>query len=834
MIATARKNIISIGYIPQIFCAVSILFSIFVQPNITLAATTSDTTRYATSFFSLTGLERVKQVNLELSKILRAYPTIKVFNITCVPVTPKGKRYFRSIVVTDQKGLYELKKREHEIGRLLGQKALRLYGLTIQVKRWAYRIEKPITIAKPKVIPLRNYDKIDIPGAKDNKKRFLILIRKFARLHEANQFCRKLGSKGIEVILGYPRKITSGRNGRKIDRAPFRIFLKNLEGTDLLFKSVREGDEYVRKNKIHLREKIGTRTWKIYDAGYSWQLIPKKKHNLLLGSFRLDQLPSKKEQLKPYLDALEEREIPFYLTTVSVDKRSYLRVVHIVADELQTQIDMVLGRLTEELNDFSVELGKEFNINARKIPKEDPLEGAKFTLDDLLMSMSNGGYRFLEEETVGQRHKGAPFFLASKANGLPVNARDLFIELFLPRIRPLQNDLRGKNMIGLKVIKTSMPGKGKYTCFAIEENYQGEHVPLAEKLKATGKILTFFVYRQNDKADLNQLAQLAAKDEIRRRQAEAMDIARLEKDKAKQRLALEAAEKMALRQKFTGIQYIIDNFGYSQHVHPVILYKDTLDNFSFVDEATNSIDLTDYPDLAPTIKALMWAESSGNPRAISSKNARGPLQITLKGYMHTRRKFAELIRMAERAEMVEMDGHLSQAQEILPLPSRRLLENAWRLVDPSTGYKEAAKDPRLNICEGTLQFLIDYTFFSQRYMKAKPKGKRSLYYPYQLKRKEKDYYPNENNMLDAETAAMASYNCGRYGVIKAIKRKGKNFIRALPIQTRQHLGNCFITKLSLDEKYLVEYKTYTNHDITVKFPREPYRFRGKIRKVAQR
>ena len=818
----------------QIFCAVSILFGIFVQVNSTLAATTSDTTHYATSFFSLTDLERVKQVNGELSKILGTYPTIKVFNLTCIPVTSKEKKYFRSIVVTDQNGLYALKKREHEIGRLLGQKALRLYGLTIQVKRWAYRIEKPMPMKKPKVIPLRNYDKIDIPGAKEKKKRFVILIRKFASLHEANRFCLKLGAKGIEVILGYPRKLTSGRNGRKIDQAPFRIFLRNFEGTDLLFKNVGEGNEYVRKNKIHLQEKTGTGSWKIYDAGYSWQLIPKKKHNLLLGSFRFDQLPSQKEQLKPYLDALEEREIPFYLTTVSADKRTYLRVVHVVADELQTQIDMALGRLAEEMSDFSVELGKEFNIRPKKIPRDDPLEGAKFTLDDLLMGMSNGRYRFLEEETVGQPQKGDSFSLASKVNGLPVNVRDLFIELFLPRIRPLQNDLRGKNMIGLKVIKTSMPGKGKYICFAIEENYQGEYVPLAEKLKATGKILTFFVYRQNDKADLNQLAQLAAKDEIRRRQAEAMDIVKLEKDKAKQRLALEAAEKMALRRKFTGIQYIIDNFGYSQLIHPVILYKDTLDNFSFIDEAINSIDLTDYPDLAPTIKALMWAESSGNPRAISSKNARGPLQVTRKGYLHTRRKFAELIRMAERAEMIEKDGHLSQAQEIFPLRSRRLLENAWRLVDPSTDYKEAAKDPRLNTCEGTLQFLIDYTFFSQRYMKAKPSGKRSLYYPYQLKRKEKDYYPNENNIFDAEIAAMASYNCGRYGVIRAIKRKGKNFIRALPIQTRQHLANYFITKLSLDEKYLVEYKTYTNHDITVKFPREPYRFKGKIRKVAQK
>jgi hypothetical protein len=598
----------------------------------------------------------------------------------------------------------------------------------------------------------------------------------------------------------------------------------------------------VKRNKIHLQERIGRGLWETCDAGCSWQLVPKKKYDFVLGSFRLDQLPSKKEQLKPYLDAIEERGIPFYLTTVSIDKHACLRVVHVVADELQTQIDMALGRLTEELNDFSVELGKKFDIRPKKIPKDDPLEGARFTLDDLLMSISSGKYGFLEKKTVGQRQKGAyegdkkvrPFSLTSKVNGLPVGVRDLFIELLLPRIHPLQNDLRGKSMIGLKVIKTFLPGKGEYTCFAIEENYQAEHIPLAEKLKATGKILTFFVYRQDDKADLNRLAQLAAQDEVRRRQAETMDIARLENDKAKQRLTLEAAEKMARRQKFAHIQYIIDNFGYSPHIQPVILYKDTSDNFSCIEEAINSIDLTDYPDLSITIKALMWAESAGNPRAISNKNARGPLQVTLQGYLHTRRKFAELIRMAEMAEMVERDGHLSQAQEILPLPSRRLLENAWRLVDPRTDYKEAAQDPRLNVCEGTLQFLIDYTFFSQRYMKAKPRGRRSLYYPYQLKIKEKDYYPDEDNILDAEIAAMASYNYGRYGVIKAIKRKGKNFMRALPGQTRQHLANYFITKLSLDERYLAEYKTYTNHDITVKPPRKPYRFRGKIRRVAQK
>ena len=307
-----------------------------------------------------------------------------------------------------------------------------------------------------------------------------------------------------------------------------------------------------------------------------------------------------------------------------------------------------------------------------------------------------------------------------------------------------------------------------------------------------------------------------------------MDIARLEKEEAAQRLALDASEKLVRRKKFTQIQCIIDDFGYSKHIHPVVLYRNTVDNFCLIDETTNSIDLTDYPDLSSKIKALMWTESSGNPRSISRKNARGPLQVTLNGYLHSRRKFAELIRMGERAEMMERDGHLSQAQEIFPLASRRLLENAWRLVDPSTNYKKVANDPRSNICEGTLQFLIDYVFFSERYIKAKPKGKRTRYYPYELRRKEIDHYPDENNILDPEIVAMASYNYGRYGVIKAIKRKGRDFIRGLPCETRQHLANYFITKLSLDKSFLAEYKRFTKHEITVKFPREPYRLRRKI------
>ena len=81
---------------------------------------------------------------------------------------------------------------------------------------------------------------------------------------------------------------------------------------------------------------------------------------------------------------------------------------------------------------------------------------------------------------------------------------------------------------------------------------------------------------------------------------------------------------------------------------------------------------------------------------------------------------------------------------------------------------------------------------------------------------------------------MASYNYGRYGVIKAIKRKGTDFVQTLPRETRQHLANYFITKLSLDQEFLEEYKKVTKHDIAVESPREPYRFRGKIRKIAQK
>ena len=493
---------------PQLLCAVSVLLSIFVKLDIALAATAFDSTHYATSFFSLSDLEQAKQLNRKLSEILRSYPTGKVFDITCIPVTSKEKEYFRSIVVTDKKGLHALEKREHEIANVLKQKALKLCSMRIQIERWAYRLTEPIRIRRPKVVPLSSYDKIDIPEAKDKKNRFVILIRRFSSLDEANRFCQELGSRGIEVILAYPRNITGGRNGREIDQAPFRVFIKTFEDTDLVFKSSRQAHEYVRQNKTHLQKKIGEGYWKICHAGYICQLVPRKKYNFHVGSFRLDQLRSREAQLKAYLDALEEREIPFYLTTVSVKKHTYLRVVHVVPDESQVQIDLALERLAEELNDFSAELGKDFRIHPKKIPKDDPLEGAKFTLDDLVIAMSNGKSAFLKEECVDR------FSVTSKLNGVPVNVRDLFRELFLPRIHSLENDLKGKNMIGLKVIKMSLPGKGEHTCFAIEQNYQGDHVPLAEKLKATGKILTFFLYRREDKADLNRLAQLAVESEI--------------------------------------------------------------------------------------------------------------------------------------------------------------------------------------------------------------------------------------------------------------------------------------------------------------------------------
>jgi hypothetical protein len=808
--------------LPQFLCAVLIILSPFIKSSIALAEIPYESTNYATSFFSLADPERVSLLNRELSEILTRYPTIQVLNITRIPVTSKGKKYFRSIVVTDQKGRSVLEERELEIGNLLKQKALRRYGMTIEVEPWAYRFTEPIPIKKPDVVHLNKYDKIEIAGAKENKRRFLILIRKFASLPEADKFCRKLGTKGIEVILGYSRKITGGSSGREIDPAPFRVFLKSFESPDLVFRNPRKARAYVEKNKIRLQKNIGKGSWNIYDARDNWQLVPKKKHNILIGSFRLDQLPSKEEQLVPYLDALEERGIPFYLTTVGVGSHIYLRVVHAVPDESQLQIDLALTRLTEELNDFSLELGKDFNIHPQKIPQDDPLEETKFTLDDLVLTMSNGNSALLKKENV-----------TSKVNRLPVNVRDLFGGLFSLQIRPLQNDLKGQNMIGLKVIKTSLPGMVEYTCFAIEENYKEKHTPFAEKLKAAGKILTFFIYRQDDKPDLDQLAQLAVKSEIRSRQSEAADIAILEKKEASKRLALEASEKIALHQKFEEIKYIIEKFGYSEHIHPVVLYKNTVNNFHLIDEITSSIDLTDYPDLAAKIKALMWTESSGNSRARSRKNAQGALQVTLNGYLHTRRKFSELIRMAERAETIEVSG-MSQAQETFPIASRRLLENAWRLVDPSTSYKEVGRIPRLNLCEGTLQLLIDYVFFSQQYIKEKPKGKYRHYYPYQLRRKQNNYHPDEDNMFDPEIAAMAAYNYGRYGVIGAIKRKGKNFVQLLPYETRRHLANYFVTKLSLDERCLAEYKKHTKHEITLQSPRKPYRFRGKIRKVAQR
>jgi hypothetical protein len=826
---------------PRLFYVVLVLFCIFIRSNIALAARSVDKVQYATSFFSLSEPEQVEALNRKLSEILQTYPAIEVLGVRYLPVTSKGKKYFRSIVVTGREGLFALKNEEHEIAKQLRQHSQKLYGLAIRIERWAYRLPPPSPITKPPPLPLDCYDKVNIAGTEAAEKRVVILIDKFARLSEAREFCEKLGSKGVEVILGYPRKRTIGEGGRKIDPVPFRLFLKSFEDTDLVFESVRQAQEYLRKNESHLYEKIGTGSWQIYDARYSWELVPRKKHNLLLGSFRLDRLPSMEKQLKSYLGALEEREIPVYLTTVTAREHSYLRVVHVVPDESQLQINLALERLAEELNDFSVELGKAFHIHPEKIPKDDPLEGAKFTLDDLFLTISNGRPTFPKEGTVGngqkesdaENGKARPLSLSSQANRLPVNVRDLFGKLFLPRIWSLQDDLKRNNMIGLKVVKTFLPGKGECTCFAIERHHQEKHLPVAEQLKATGKIFAFFVYQQDKTADLNQLAQLAVRSEIKRRQTEAMNIARLEKQEAAQRLAQQTSEETARRLTLKEIQNVIENFGYSKHIHPVILHQNTLGSFRLIDEIMDSIDLTDYPDLSYKMKALMWAESAGNPRAMSCKNARGPLQVTLKGYMHIRRKFSELIRMAEKAEMMEKNGLLFQARQVFPHASRRLLENAWRLVDPHASSEQIARDPKLNICEGTLQFLIDYVFFTQRYVEAKPQGKDYTHYSYELRRKESNH-DRGHNLFDPEIAAMASYNYGRYGVIKAIKRKGTDFVQTLPRETRQHLANYFITKLSLDQEFLEEYKKVTKHDIPVESPREPYRFRGKIRKIAQK
>jgi len=108
-----------------------------------------DSKHYASSFFSLTDLERLKQLNRELSHILRSYPAIKVVHIGFVPVTSNGTEYFRSIVVTEEKGLSALRMRENEIADLLRQKAARLFGWPPDIEPWAYVLEEPVPVEKP-------------------------------------------------------------------------------------------------------------------------------------------------------------------------------------------------------------------------------------------------------------------------------------------------------------------------------------------------------------------------------------------------------------------------------------------------------------------------------------------------------------------------------------------------------------------------------------------------------------------------------------------------------------------------------------------------------------
>lgn len=841
MTAIIRKNPDSRGDALLLLYALFIIMAVLVPSEDSTAASRPEKTLYATSFLSLTDQEQVKGLNRELSKILESYTTLNAPKIGCVPVTSKGKKYYRSIIVTDEQGLRAIKEREAEIGSRLRNAAQRLFGLAIQAKSWAYRLESPVALTRPRAIPLSNYDKTAMPGASGGKSKYMILVKKSKDLADADKYCRELGSRGVEVILAYPQKITGGPDGREIDAAPFCVFLKGFDDSALFFNTSREAKRYLKKNKAQLRKEIGKGLWQICDSAGYWQMIPRKKYNLLLGSFRLDQLPSPKEQLKPYIEALEERGLPFYLATANVSGRTYLRVVHAVPDELQLQIDMVQGRLAEELSDFSAEFGTDFGIRPQKVPQVDRLEVSRFTLDDLAASVPNGTSVTLNGSDAGRVRMAPdrsaadrPLALAPRMNGLPVNVGDLFGELFLPRILPLQQGLNANSLIGLKVIKVSLPGMGEHTCLAIEENYRAEHAPLADKLKANGKIIAYFVYQQHNELDLGRTARLAAEKEVMRREAEASGIERLEQEEASLRLASEAVEKMVLRRKYAQMQYIINDIGYSRHVHPVILNKKTVKSFSLVDEAVNSIDITDCPDLASSMKALMWTESSGNPRARSYRNARGPLQVTKNGYLHARRKFAELIRMSETAERKLGEGE-GAGGEAFPLQGKRLLENAWRLVDPGASFKDAVLDPKLNTSMGILQFLVDYTFFSQRYVKAKTRKEDNFYYGYELKCKEKDYYClEEENVLDPEIAAMASYNHGRYGVIKAIKRKGGEFVKALPGQTRRHLANYFITKLSLDERSLAEYKTYTSDNIVVKAPLKPARSGAQIKKLAQR
>jgi tetratricopeptide (TPR) repeat protein len=129
------------------------VLSMLATSHLALATTASshstDSKDYATSFFSLTDLEQVKQLNRELSDILRSYPAIKVFHVGFVSVTTNGTEYFRSIVVTDEKGLSALRTRENEIADLLRQKAAKLFGWPPEIEPWAYVLTESVPVEKP-------------------------------------------------------------------------------------------------------------------------------------------------------------------------------------------------------------------------------------------------------------------------------------------------------------------------------------------------------------------------------------------------------------------------------------------------------------------------------------------------------------------------------------------------------------------------------------------------------------------------------------------------------------------------------------------------------------
>jgi tetratricopeptide (TPR) repeat protein len=136
----------------RVLCISSMVLSMLAMSPLALAATPSsdsmDSKHYATSFFSLTDLEQVKELNGELAHILRSYPAIKVLHIGFVPVTSDGTEYFRSIVVTGEKGSSALRTREKEIADLLRQRATKLLGWPPEIEPWTYVLTGPAPVEK--------------------------------------------------------------------------------------------------------------------------------------------------------------------------------------------------------------------------------------------------------------------------------------------------------------------------------------------------------------------------------------------------------------------------------------------------------------------------------------------------------------------------------------------------------------------------------------------------------------------------------------------------------------------------------------------------------------